>query len=169
MTECIKESKLTVTLLSEDIKKALSEILSTIEAGRQMGEIGSVVFRDIHNRTLFFQVEKDFDQPATLVVNSLAGESRQYSYSSSFSYVVTHEPHRRQGERCGITEYNNGVPITFYIEGGFTYYGANPAYYGQHFYLEHENNRCCLYRANREVVFGQVEYVKTGNPLLCSA
>jgi len=169
MTECVKESKLTVTLLSEDIKKVLSEILSTTEAGKQMGEISSVVFRDIHNRTLFFQVEKDFDQPATLVVHSLAGESRQYNYSSSFSYVVTHEPNRRKGERCGITEYNNGVPTTFYIEGGFTYYGANPAYCGQHFYLEHKDNRCCLYRAVKDVVFGQLVYVKTGDPLLCSA
>lgn len=171
MTECMKESTFTVVPLKEDLKKTLSEILCRVEKDIQIGEISSVIFRDIDNRTILFQAEKDIGKPFTFVMNSLVGESRQYSYASSFTYVITHDSNKRQGERCCVTEYKDGAPsITLCIENkGFTYYGANPVYYGQHFYLEHKNNRCCLYNARKEVAFGQLEYTKTGNPLLCSA
>jgi hypothetical protein len=166
----MQKDVLSVTLLTDNFKRELSEALCQLQTDKPLREIDLVIIKDIHNNFILLQTEKNLNKPASISVNLLAGEARQFSFASSFSYVVTHEPNRPVGERCGITEYKNGVPSTFYLENrGFTYNGENEVYRGKHFYMEHQNGRCCLYFAIKEQVHGQRDrYVKTGSPLLCS-
>jgi hypothetical protein len=92
----------------------------------------------------------------------------------SYSYSISYHPGNSVGQRSSITEYFNGAtsmgPI-FIENKGFTYGGGNTSYNNQHFYLECQlsSGLALLYRANREVVLGQVVYKKIGDPILSSA
>jgi hypothetical protein len=103
MEECTQKDALSVTLLTESFKRQLSDALCQLQSDKPLREIDMVIFKDIHNNFILLQTEENLNKPASISVNLLAGEARQFSFASSFSYVVTHEPNRPVGERCGIT------------------------------------------------------------------
>lgn len=96
----------------------------------------------------------------------------------AYSYVLKYNPYNPAGQRVIAEEHNSNtgtmLPAPLKENGGFTYHLVggltNHDLDGQHFYLESPLGAgvAYLYCATKELVHGQLEYVKTGAPILSS-
>jgi hypothetical protein len=96
----------------------------------------------------------------------------------AYSYVLKYNPHHPAGQRVIAEEHNSSAQTVLAISlkenKGFTYglVGGltNHDLVNQHFYVECPPGVgiAYLYYATKVLIHGQLEYVKTGGPILSS-
>lgn len=96
----------------------------------------------------------------------------------AYGYVLKYNPHHPAGQRVIAEEHNSNTPTVISVplmeNRGFTYgliMGlTNHDLCGKHFYVECPPGVgiAYLYYATKVLIHGQLEYVKTGGPILSS-